>query len=381
MKPKRDFALEVYFSRWEFKVRYNVGGSDLQSLTLSQLLELAEPEDRRQWDNLLLGYTESFGSPELREVMADTYENIDTDNILTFAGAQEAIFCTMNALLKSGDHALVCYPNYQSVETVPAGICATTGIPLDPEKNWTLDIDYLCSQIRPNTKLIAINFPNNPTGKILERAKFETLVRICRKEGIYLFSDEVYRLIERAPGMRLPQAADLYERGLSLNVMSKAYGMAGLRIGWIASQDRSVLLTMERVKHYLSICNSGPSEMLAKIALKARDRILAANRKLVANNLSLLDEFFQQHSGLFDWQIPDGGCVGFPIYRGKEGVEKFTRHLIDDAGLMLVPASIYRSDLGAVPDDHFRIGFGRKYFPEALDVLRAYLEKQHPSNS
>lgn len=241
MKPMRDFELEKYFSKWEFKARYNLGGSDVQSMTLNELFDLAEPMDREQWDNLYLGYTETSGLPELREVIADTYETMTVDNILCFAGAEEGIFCAMHALLSRDDHAVICYPNYQSTETIPLNICDVTGFPLMPDQDWTIDIEELLSKIRSNTKLISINFPNNPTGKILEKNKFDTLINLCQKRGIYLFSDEVYRLIERDKSKRLPQAADIYERALSLNVMSKVHGMAGLRIGWIASKDRSLL--------------------------------------------------------------------------------------------------------------------------------------------
>jgi aspartate/methionine/tyrosine aminotransferase len=282
----------------------------------------------------------------------------------------------MHALLGPDDHALVCYPNYQSAETVPLGICETTGIRLDPDQNWTLDLDDVRANLRPNTRVISINFPNNPTGKILERDKFDALVELCRERGIVLFSDEVYRLIERDPGKRLPQAADIYERALSLNVMSKAYGMAGLRIGWIASQDRPLLVAMERIKHYLSICNSAPSEVLATIALKARDKILERNRALVENNVKLLTDFFGQFPDLFDWTVPDGGCVGFPRYKGPEGVEEFTSQLVEESGVILLPASVYRSDLGPVPADRFRIGYGRTFLPEALDILKEHLTRR-----
>ena len=122
--------------------------------------------------------------------------------------------------------------------------------------------------IKQNTRLIAINFPHNPTGKLISKEKLNTLIEISRKHGIYLFSDEVYRLMERKEEIRLPQIADIYEKGLSLNVMSKAYGLPGLRIGWIASKDIELLDKMERMKHYLSICNSSPSELLSIIALK-----------------------------------------------------------------------------------------------------------------
>ena len=369
MRPMCDFDLEVFFSRYEFTTRYNLGGSDLESVTLAELLALAAPEEREAWDKLYLGYTETYGAPALRDAIVSTYDHVSRDDLLCFAGAEEGIFCAMHALLGPDDHALVVYPCYQSAETVPAGICAVEGVGLDPENSWALDLDLLRTKIRADTKLIYVNFPHNPTGTILERARFDTLVDLCREHGIYLFSDEVYRLMERDEALRLPQAADLYERGLSLNVMSKAYGMAGLRIGWIACRDRDLLSRMERIKHYLSICNSAPSEVLTTIALKAREQILARNRALVDANLRLLDAFFAQRADLFAWKIPDGGCIAFPRYRGREGTDVLAERLVREAGVLIVPGGRFHSELGHVPADRFRIGFGRRYVPEALALL------------
>jgi aspartate/methionine/tyrosine aminotransferase len=378
MKPERDFALEVHFSRWEFKAEYNLGGSDLETLTLGQLLEMADSEDRAAWDRLPLGYTETWGRPELKAALAGLYDRAEPDDLLCFCGAEEGIFAAVQAILGPEDHALVCHPNYQSAETLPRSICEVTGVYMDPDRDWTIDLDFVRDHIRPNTRLIYVNFPHNPTGKILERDKFDALVDMCRKHGIYLFSDEVYRLMERDPARRLPQAADLYERGLSLNVMSKAYGLAGLRIGWIACRDRELLSRMERIKHYLSICNSAPSELLAQIAIKARDRILARNRELLDRNLALVNDFFSRWPDRFEWRVPDGGCIAYPRYLGPEGVEAFCGDLVNGSGVILLPASVYRSDLGPTPDDRFRIGFGRSDAPEALQRVEAYLA--HPKS-
>ncbi|MET0256886.1 MAG: aminotransferase class I/II-fold pyridoxal phosphate-dependent enzyme [Luteibacter sp.] len=368
-----DFRLETYFSRWEFSARYNLAASDSQSMTLSALLELASPEHRAAFESLHLGYTQSYGAPELREAIASTYENREAADILCFAGAEEGLYIAMRVLLEPGDHAIVVTPNYQSAETVPADICEVTGIALDPDDRWSLDIDAVAAAVKPNTRLISINFPHNPTGKILERDRFDALVSLCRKHGIWLFSDEVYRLLGPTGTVHLPNAADVYERGLSLGVMSKAYGLPGLRIGWIACADRSLLQRMERYKHYTSICNAGPSEQLALIALKAREIILDRQSRLIDGNLTLLDAFFSEWQDRFDWQRPDGGCIAFPRYLGKDGVEAFANGLVENAGVLLLPASNYRSALNPSPEDRFRIGFGRADMGEALSVLSDYL--------
>ena len=373
MRGLKPFALEVFFSKWEFKAKYHLCASDMESMTLSELLALADEKAKEAWEQLYLGYTETFGRPTLRELIAGTYEDVSPGEVLCFAGAQEGIYAAMHALLGAEDHVIAITPNYQSSESVPLSICSATGVPLNPEKNWDLDLDQLQDAIRTNTRLISINFPNNPTGKVISHETLHAIVEMARKRGVYLFSDEVYRLLERNPDHPLPQAADIYERGLSLNVMSKAYGLSGLRIGWIACKDATLLQRMERIKHYLSICNSGPSELLAEIALRSRDKILERNRALIARNLPRLTAFLSERPDLFEWQVPDGGCIGFPRYLGIEGIEDFAQELVEEAGVLLLPASIYRSDLGPTPSDRFRIGYGRKNMPEALAMLGKHM--------
>lgn len=377
IKPMRDFALETYMSKWEFVAKYNMTASDAESMRLPELLAMASDEDRADFENLSLGYTETFGAPALRQEIAGTYDTAEPENLICFAGAEEAIYVAMKVLLTADDHAIVITPNYQAAETIPLSICAVTGVALDINNDWELDIGLVEKALRPNTKLISINFPNNPTGKILPRATFDALIGLCRKHGIWLFSDEVYRLIEKDETFRLPQAVDVYERGISLNVMSKAYGLPGLRIGWLASKDRDFLVRCERYKHFLSICNSAPSEILARIALKSRDRILARTRGIVRNNLGVLNGFFAEFPHLFDWREPDGGCVAFIRYRGADGVEEFTRRVVEEAGVFFLPSSVYRSDLTPVPENCLRIGFGRRHVPEGLTALRNWLRRNN----
>ncbi|MER7960257.1 aminotransferase class I/II-fold pyridoxal phosphate-dependent enzyme [Streptomyces sp. NPDC096030] len=177
--------------------------------------------------------------------------------------------------------------------------------------------------------------------------------------------------MERDAARTLPQAAGLSERALSLNVTSKSLGLPGLRIGWITCRDRALLSRLERAKHYTTICNSAPSEVLARIALKARTTILDRNRALIAANLPLFDTFFTEHPGLFQWQAPDGGCVAYPRYLGHDGVEKFCTRLAEEAGVLLLPASIYRSELTPTPTDRFRIGIGRAHPEEGIQTPTA----------
>lgn len=370
-----DFKLEAYFSRWEFSARYHLTASDAQSMSLRELLDMADPADAAAFDASWLGYTETYGASDLREAIAATYDRQAANNVLCFAGAEEGIYIANHALLEAGDHAIVVTPNYQAAETIPLSICEATGVALDPDRGWSLDPDQVAAAIRPNTRLVSINFPHNPTGRIVEREVLDALIALCRERGLWLFSDEVYRGLGPDPDRHLPQVADLYERGLSLNVMSKAYGLPGLRIGWIACADRDLLQRMERMKHYLSICNAAPSERLARIGLLNRERILARNNAWVRDNLARLDAFFGEFPEHFQWQRPDGGCVGYPRYVGPGTVDEFTARLVEEAGVLLLPSGLYRSALGPTPTDRFRIGFGRAGLAEGLDAFRSFMHR------
>lgn len=370
-----DFRLETHFAKWEFAARHHLTASDAESLRLDELLAMATEEEREAFRTLWLGYTEPPGAPDLRASIAATYEGLEADDIRCFAGAEEAIFAAMSVLLDRDSHAIVVTPNYQAAETIPLGICAASGVPLDPDDGWSLDVDRVAAAIRPETRLVSINFPHNPTGAVLSDDRFEALVALCRKHGLYLFSDEVFHGLGRTGARHLPPAAAAYERALSLGVMSKTYGLPGLRIGWLASRDREALGRIERMKHYLSICNAGPSERLALIALANRARIVGRNCALVDRNLETLDAFFARWPGLFDWTPSQGGCIAYPRYLGAEGVEAFARRLLEESGVLVLPASLFRSELTETPDDRFRIGFGRSGLETGLEALEGHLAR------
>ena len=370
-----DFRLETHFSKWEFKARYHLTASDAESLPLNELLAMASTQEREDFESMWLGYTETYGAPELRETIASLYAQRNADEILCFAGASEGIFAANSVILDKDSHAIVVTPNYQSHESMPAAICSATGVPLDSDDGWTLDIDRVAAAVQANTKLITINFPHNPTGTILSSDRYEALIDLSRKHGIYILHDEIFNGLGPSGTQHLPHIADVYERGLSLNVMSKAYGLPGLRIGWIACADTVVLSKMERLKHYLSICNSGPSEKLANVALKNRDKLLTRNCSIIDQNLPKWDAFFARYPQLFEWSHPDGSCMAFPRYKGEDGVEQFCQSLVEQSGVLFLPSTIYSSDLSATPNDRFRLGFGRIGLDEGLAALDAHMVK------
>ena len=294
--------------------------------------------------------------------------------MLVFAGAEEAMFWAMQELAGPGGHAIVTLPNYQSMESVPLATGAdVSGLALDPDAGWALDLDALTALLRPETRLVAVNFPNNPTGALPDPATWAALAALCEERGIVLFCDEVYRGLEPAGTPPLRQAADLSASAVSMGVMSKAYGLPGLRIGWLASRDRALLARLERRKHYTSICNAAPSELIATAALRRGPEIRARNRAIIDANLPVFDAFFARWEDRFAWEHPQAGCVCFPRYLGADGADAFCHDLVEQAGVVLLPASIYASALGAVPPDRFRIGVGRRDPEPALDALDAWL--------
>jgi aspartate/methionine/tyrosine aminotransferase len=370
--PLPDFRLEKYFSRWEFAAEHHLTASDAQTLTIGELLELSGDADGLS--ALPLNYVPTWGTDRLREAVASTYDTCGPADVLTFAGAEEAIFWLMHLLVRPGEHAVVTVPNYQAMETLPiaAGV-QVSGVLLDEADGWRLDLDRVRAALRPSTRLIAVNFPNNPTGYVPDPVTWQGLVDLCEERGIRLMSDEVYRGLELDAGRRLTQAADMSPTAVSVNVLSKSYGLPGLRVGWVACRDRSLLRSLEHHKHYTSICNAGPSEFLAAIAVENGAVIHGRNRGIIADNLAAFDAFFARHKDLFEWAAPDGGCVAFPRYLGADGVEAFCRDLVETAGVLLLPASMYTSDLAPVPADRFRIGVGRSGAGPALEALERFL--------
>lgn len=363
------FKLEQYYEKYEFKVRYMLSSSDPESWSLEEILDMANSHEQNLWNNQRFGYTEVKGFVALRETIAKSlYPGLAADNILCFAGAEEGIFCALLTICSPKDHVIILTPCYQSLLEIPRFTgCKVTSIDLKEENNWRIDIEAIKASIEPNTKLLVINFPHNPTGQIITPQELSDLINILDKHGIWLFSDEVYRLLGTQKENWASPAASLYQRALSLGVMSKTFGMAGLRIGWIAAQDKTLLQRIEHTKHYTSLCNSGPSEIISLIALRNMDTMLKRNNDIVAHNIAILDQFFQKHTNTFSWVRPKGGCTGFVKYHGPESVDSFCQRMAANAQVLLLPGSVYN-----VTSNHFRMGFGRKNMPEALNQLEIH---------
>jgi aspartate/methionine/tyrosine aminotransferase len=368
MERLRDFKLEVYFGRHEFSAPHLLTQSDCEAMTVSELLAF-EPEAEQRLMGTWLGYTEGPGNPELRNLVASLYATLSDDNILMHTGAQEAIFAYMNVLLESGDQVICMYPAYQSLyEVALSKGCEVSRWALkDTGSGWSLDFDELRSLIKPNTKLIVVNTPNNPTGHTLTEDEIRELCQIASEQEIHIFADEVYKGLD-LDGTKRPWVSDVYDKATSLGVMSKAYGLAGLRIGWVASKDTALLDKLLKFKHYMSICNSAPSEYLAIVALKHGDELLRRNTEIIRENLGLADAFFKRWSGLFANHPPQCGPVAFHKMNRGINMEEFCENLVQKSGVLLLPSAVYE-----YPGPYFRMGYGRKSFAESLQKFEEFL--------
>lgn len=365
------FKLEEFWKKYEFTAPYLLCCSDAETWSLQELLALADPKSLKLWNSLALGYTQSPGHPLLREEIARLYTSINSEQVLTFAGAEEAIYCAMRAVIEQGDHAITLDPCYQSLATLPeASGAVITAIQLKAEREWKLDLEEVQKAFRPNTKLLIISYPHNPTGALLEKKTLEGLVALARKNGAYILCDEVYRYLEMDEAQRMPSIADAYEKGISINVMTKSFGLAGLRIGWIATQDSPLLREVGSYKLYTSICNSAPSEILAVIALRAKEHILNRNREILLHNLQLLEAFMERNQRYLSWTAPQGGTVAVMKLSLPISVEKFAEELVRSEGVLIMPGSVF--DL---PGNFFRIGFGKKNMPDILNRFERYLRE------
>jgi len=365
-----DFALERYFARWEFAVRHLLCASDVEGWPLAELLALADDETRAAWNDLRLGYAETPGHPLLRGEIARLYEGLDTDDVLVFSGAEEAIFCLLNVLVGPGDHAIVTWPGYQSLHEVARAAGADVSLhELREADGWSLDVERLVAAIRPATRAVVANVPHNPTGMLPTPAEWRTLGDACAAAGVRLVADEVYRFLEHDGRAPLPAGADLAPSFVSIGVLSKSFALAGLRIGWLASRDRGLLARCAAFKDYTTICAAAPSEILGIVALRARETILARSRAIVSANLSRFDAFLAERPAFATWVRPAAGSVGFPRLAAGLDADRFAAELVEAEGVLLLPGSAFGH-----PGNHVRVGLGREDFPVALERLDAFLE-------
>lgn len=365
----RDFLLERYFAKYEFRVEHMLSPSDCETMGMEDLLSGSDSEVLDLWKNLKLSYTEARGHPLLlKEIASRT--GVSPEEVLEI-NPEEGIYLTMNALLDSHDHAVILSPCYQSLYEIPKSLgCEVTRWYLKKENgSWRLDIPFLEEAVRENTRLVVLNFPHNPTGFLPSLEELTAVLDFCSKKGIFVFSDEMYRGLEYDSDKKLPSVPELYKKSAALGGLSKTYGLPGLRTGWITSRDPWFIDRVASLKDYTTICSSAPSEILAIAALRKGDELAGRCRSIVVQNLDRARKFFLYHADRFEWFEPRGGSTAFPRLLGNQTVKDFCENAVNERSLMILPDVVFDVDW-----NHFRIGMGRKNFPEALAVLGDFLK-------
>ncbi|HLD04607.1 MAG TPA: aminotransferase class I/II-fold pyridoxal phosphate-dependent enzyme [Candidatus Nanoarchaeia archaeon] len=362
-----DFKLERYFAEYEFSVPYLLCASDCESLSVQEILSKKELSALL---SMKLGYTESQGNPELRKEISKLFTRAKPEDILVCA-PQEGIFIVMNALLNPGDKIIVQSPCYQSLFEIAKSMgCQIINWKPETREGWRWNLNFLKENADAKTKLIVINSPHNPTGHLFSKKEYQEIMNIARANNCYVFSDEMYRLLEYDKGDRLLIGADLYERCISLSGMSKTFGMPGLRIGWLSIREKELFRNVLAFKDYTTICNSALSESVALAALRKKDKIIKNNLKIIKDNLAILEPFFLKHEKKFGWEKPKAGPIAFVKIKFDEDAYDFCKKVVKKVGVMLLPSTEY--DYG---NRHFRIGFGRRNLPEALKAFEKYLKQ------
>lgn len=364
------FALEQFFARYEFATPYILCASDCESMSAAELLALAG-KSLAELGRVHLGYTESQGSPGLRAAVADTYAHIDPDKVVILNSPEEGIYLTMRALLQPGDEAVALAPAYDSLLNVAEHICGAERVKKwrlqATPTGWRLDLDELARLLTPQTKLLIVNFPHNPTGYLPDAMEFGAIIDLARRHGCWLFCDEMYRGLELDGRSPLPSAVDQYERAIILAGLSKVHGLPGLRAGWVVIHDAELRAQFINWKHYTSICPPAPVEFLALAGLQAQPQLIARNRAIIQENLALADAFFARWPDLFVWRRPLAGSIAL-VGLNVESAAAYCEQLAADAGVLLLPGAFLGCE-----DRYVRFGFGRRSFAANLAQYEAFL--------
>jgi aspartate/methionine/tyrosine aminotransferase len=353
------FALERWMSRWEMNVKYDIAESGIFPMTTRELLDLV-PEDEREallesWLDTRLGYTEARGTIALRTEIANTYSNVSPDQVLVTTGAIEANYLLFNTLLDAGDHVVAVSPAYQQLNSVPKAIgCDVTLWKLREENDFQYNVDELENDLlRPNTKLIVVNTPHNPTGSMLSDAELDRIYALAEARGAYVLCDEAYRWLE-IPG-NPPMAKPIRERGergISVGTFSKPFGLPGLRTGWIAATEE-IMQACWNMRDYISLSPGRLNDAMAAHALKHRDQIIGRTNTIVKQNIATANAWFDEWGELVSWTPPKGGLLALMSYKLDVPSLELSDRLAKDYSVMLAPGSAFGFE------GHLRIGVGQ----------------------
>jgi aspartate/methionine/tyrosine aminotransferase len=366
------FATEHFFAQYEFNTPYQLCNSDCETITISELLQMADVSLNELGD-LSLSYTESQGNPLLRQAIADDYATATSDDIIILGTPVEGIYLTARALLDPGDEVIVLTPAYDALSNLFEHVVGAEQVKkwafTANKTGWKLDFEQLNSLITPKTKLLVLNFPHNPTGYLPTSHQLDQLVNLVERHNLWLFQDEMYHGLVHSGTTAIPSAADVGKRTVVLSGLSKTYGLPGLRTGWLVIQDEVLRENVMNWKFYTSICPPAPSEFLALAAWRVRQQLRQKNIAQIEHNLALAESFFARWPELFVWKRPLAGSVAL-VKMNIPSVTAFSTQIANEAGILIHPATTLGSD-----DQHMRMGFGRATFATALQKFEAYLRQ------
>lgn len=303
-------------------------------------------------DDVALRYGHHAGSPELRELIAVDYPGLTADDVIVTNGGSEAIFALYHGLLNRNDRVVIEHPNYPSLYEIPETIgCEVVYFPLSYDEGFVPDMDRMAGCLTDDTRLLCITHPHNPTGSTISEDMLRQIVDLCEEREIVLLSDETYRDMDFEA--RLPAAASLSPTAVSLSTMSKCYGLPGIRIGWMASQDPSLIEAVLNVREYITITNTSLGEHIACHVLQDKQRYLAAARDRVAVNKAIVSKWIDGQD-LVDWVEPPAGVVGLGRLAPQvQDPDWLYSRLIEEYGTMTIPGKYF-----GVDNRFFRLGFG-----------------------
>ncbi len=367
------FETEAFFSEYEFTAPWMLAASDCEPLSVRQLLELTDTPPDLLLDTHL-GYTESTGHPDLRKAIAKLYESVSPEHVVVLGSPVEGIFVAMQSLLDDTSEAIAIRPAYDALTHVAAGISkCLRHWDLEPDDDgWRLDLGQLADSLTPETRLLIVNFPHNPTGYLPTPDEWSDLIELCRRRSITLFCDEIYRGLEW--GTPIASAADAIDDAVVLGGLSKAHGLPGLRAGWLIVRDPELRARIVNWKHYTTICPAAPTETLARVAIEHADVLLRRARGIVQRNLPIAEQFFARRANRFTWRAPRAGSTALVeldlAALGVPSAEAWCHQLARRDGIVLLPGTC----LGTRPN-FVRLGLGRQNFPACLERLATALSR------
>ena len=369
-----NYELSEYQAQHNPAAQARLGAATLELMSLDQVLALATPEQRAQWQHLTLNYVSDRGGPELRAAIAANYSGLTADNVVVFSSATEALFCCIHAAVAHTDCCTVITPCYEPLAKIPESIGASVKtIPLrrqieEPSKaRWSLDDDEAADAIATSDHLF-INFPHNPTGALIDHAQLATLVTHCEASGTRLISDEVFRGLEHSENATLAPVATLTARGVSIGSLAKPHGAGGVRIGWMVSQDTALLIRALEIRRTLSVCSGTTDEWLARLILEHSQSLRAASLQRLKRHIEIIEQSLPALEGRLTWTRPEAGCVAFPLIALGDG---FDERCINETGIMLIPQGCFvglaeagREGAHMTRARGIRLGYGLADFPE-----------------